>query len=172
MYLQIRKSVYIFIVLFTTILVGNVIADDTAAFLSLESKNAADIQKILDNFSDHKFDMYLNDTTHYGASEYHTAICNLFINYQNSYSNLNTCREKTDGIKKQMAEDTIKSVSEYPLQNILYGVRIGAYLAISNNISLKKDVLEFIVNCPELTKTFNPVMAFNDVLRACGKGGE
>jgi len=54
----------------------------------------------------------------------------------------------------------------------MYGGHISKFLDINNHVSLKPEVIAFMVNHPELSKPFNPVRAFNDVVQFCGKGAD
>lgn len=247
------KSVFLYLTIFVAFYICNAWGGDADIFLSVENKTVNDIQKQLNIYSEKKFDIFLNQTTHYDVKEYHTAICNLFSRYQKSFSELNTCsknysneekkysdkwakelvqshgvdyishhmesiknlilninyknwssfcmeqekeglyseiqyiitvreffhhylqfynslgkkEKKTYASKKATAEDIIKSLSVYPLQNILYGGRLGTYLSLNNKVELKPDIYEFIINHPSLTKPFNPITAYKDLVREC-----
>lgn len=247
------KSKYLYLIIFVVLYTCNAWSGDADIFLSVENRTVNDIQKQLDTYSEKKFDVYLNQTTHYGVKEYHTAVRNLFSQYQKSFSELNTCsknysdeekkysdkwakelvqihgadyvshhiesiknlilninyknwsifckepekeglyseiqyiitvreffhhyiqfynslgkkEKKARTIQKKTAEAIIKSLSIYPLHDILYGGRLSTYLNLDNKVELKPDVFKFIINHPSLTKPFNPITAYKDLVREC-----
>ncbi|MBU1168310.1 MAG: hypothetical protein KKD44_01975 [Proteobacteria bacterium] len=249
-------GIYLIFVFIFILCSGRVNAKDSDVFLVIENKSAEDLKRYLENFSDSKFDGYLNDVSHYGAEEYHTAICNLFIKYKKCFSDLNDCSSKShesekkysdiwvkdllnrfgveyitnnlesmkslilninfknfslfcidvekEGLyweiqyiitvreyfqnylefyetldthekqlyaeKKKTAEDISKLVSEYPFQIMMYGNRLRTFLDVNYKVFVKPEVIEFMINHPELSKPFSPLRAFKDLAQACGKG--
>ncbi len=103
----------------------------------------------------------------YSEIQYIVTIKEFFNYYLNFYQTLDHKEKKMRSEEKRTAEDIIKSVSEYPLQNILYGGRVGTYLSLTNKVDLSDDVVKYLTRHPALTRPFNPVMAYDDLVREC-----
>jgi hypothetical protein len=89
-----------------------------------------------------------------------------FLNY---YESLGQKKKNEFNKRKIFADEVLKTISVYPIQIMLYGGHINSYLDVDYHIALNPDVIKFIVNHKDLSHPFDPVVAFNDLLKVCGK---
>jgi hypothetical protein len=136
------------------------------------SRNIESVKNLIVNMDQKVFSKSCIDVEKeglYSEIQYIITVREYFQFYLEFYNSLDKKEQKLYADKEKTAKDVLKIVSEYPFQIIMYGHRLGADLKINNNVSLKPEVIEFMVNHHELSKPFNPVIAFKDVLKACGK---
>ncbi|MCG8549319.1 MAG: hypothetical protein MI799_02830 [Desulfobacterales bacterium] len=95
-------------------------ADQENNFLAYDK--IENLQKIIDQFDDDKFNAYLIEMSHYCFKDYRIAICNMFVEYRNNLSKVNFCAQKSSELQKdyngQWVDDLLNLVNrEYIINN-------------------------------------------------------
>ena len=134
-------------------------------------KNYESIKKLLVNLFLNKGIRYCIDDEKdilYSEIQYIKTVkdfCQSYIDFCNS---LSENEKKIYNDKKKNANALLKVAAIYPMQEILYGGRVGHYLDLKNKVTLKNDVFDFINNHPQFSKPFDAIKAVDD-LRATVK---
>jgi hypothetical protein len=100
----------------------------------------------------------------YSEIQYIKTLRDFYQSYINFYMSISESERKNFTPKKNKAEELLKAVSTYPMQDILYGGRVGHYVGLENKVTLKKEVIEFIIKQPQFSKPFNVINAVEDLL--------
>lgn len=125
----------ILLFLFHSISAAHAHANQENNFLAYDK--IENLQQIIDQFDDDKFNSYLIEISHYCFKDYRIAICNMFVEYRNSFSKVNFCSQNSSELQKnyngQWVDDLLDLVDkEYIIDNI------DSFQTLFNNINNKQ----------------------------------
>ena len=105
----------------------------------------------------------------YDEVQYIITVREYFNHFLNYYEALDKKQKNKLELRKKFADNVIKIMSVYPFQIMLYGSHLNAYIDVDYQILLRPEVVKFLINNSDLSKPFDPVVAFNDLSNVCGK---
>ena len=129
-------------------------------------KNYESIKTLLVNLFLNKGTIYCIDEEKdilYSEIQYIKTVKDFCDSYIDFYKALNEKEKKIYKEKNTFANSLLKVVSIYPMQEILYGGRVGHYLELTNKVVLKKEAIGFIINHPQFSKPFDAIKAIDDL---------
>ncbi|GAB6094702.1 hypothetical protein JCM14469_09540 [Desulfatiferula olefinivorans] len=100
----------------------------------------------------------------YSEIQYIRTLKDFYQSYIDFYMSLSDNERKGLTAKKNKADELLKALSTYPMQDMLYGGRVGHYVGLENKVTLKKEVINLIINHPQFSKPFNVIHAVEDLL--------